>query len=253
MIIYNTKDLFKVHLGKKPILVTFPFSGGNSYSYRGLVEHMEDTFDIICTELPGRNSLLAMPLENNISKLVDFVLDTWIPPLNTDCQYIFYGHSMGGLMAFLAAKKIVKSNRLHPSHIVISGRGAPSIARKHVYHNLPSSEFWKKIQEMGGMSEELLRNDDIKEYFEPILRSDFAAVENYKHTYTTPLEVPISVFIGSEENISDHAVLQWQEETTVPVNFHKLTGNHFFIFDHIPEIVSYMKATITKSNLLYSH
>lgn len=242
MIIHNSKDLFNVSFGKKPILIMFPFGGGNTFSYRGLIEQLEDTFDIVCTELPGRHFFSNMPLETNMSKLVEFVYSAWISPLNLNRPYILFGHSMGGLMAYLVAKELSKKKKNLPAHMVISGRGAPSVSRKSLYHKLPSSEFFGVIEEMGGMSKELLKNEGFREYFEPIFRSDFAAVETYTYTGSEQLDIPMTVWAGTQENINVSAIQSWQKETTQPLTYERLEGNHFFIFEHIPYIASSLKS-----------
>ncbi|MCD7900424.1 MAG: thioesterase domain-containing protein [Bacteroides sp.] len=244
MVIHNSKELFNVSFGKKPILIMFPFGGGNTFSYRGMVEQLEDTFDIVCTELPGRHFLSGMPLENNMLRLVEFVYSTWISPLNLNRPYIFFGHSMGALIAYLITKELSRRKKKLPIHLVVSGRAAPSVSRKSMYHTLPSPEFFSVLEEMGGMSKELLENDGFREYFEPIFRSDFAAVETYIYTVGEQLEIPITVWTGTRENITENAAQAWQNETTVPLSFERMEGNHFFIFEHIPYIVSSLKSMV---------
>lgn len=244
MIIHRSADLFNLSYGKKTILVMFPFGGGNTYSYRGLIEHLEKTYDIVCVELPGRNYFMSEPLVANIDRLVEFVLKTWISPCMQNRPYVFYGHSMGALIAYELTKEIVRRNMSAPSHVIASGRAAPSVARKRILHDLPSAQFWDELKRMGGMPESLLQNEELCEYFEPIIRNDFKAVETYRYTSTMPLNIPMTVMSGSNENISKDALDLWKKETTGEIRFLEYSGNHFFLFDHIPEVVSSIEKVV---------
>lgn len=242
MIIHDNKELSAISSGRKPILILFPFAGGNTYSYRGLVEPLEAVFDIICTELPGRNLFMDMSLQDSIPGLVDFVCDTWIHPLDLNRPYILFGHSMGALMAYLVARDISRRGNIPlPSHIIAAGMKAPSITRNDLLHHLPSAGFWKKVEAMGGIPKELSESEEVKKYFEPILRSDFTAVETYTYTARAPLDIPITVMAGTDD-IDLQSLLPWQKETVRPVSFYRWEGNHFFIFNHIPRIVSCLES-----------
>ncbi|MDQ6813905.1 MAG: thioesterase domain-containing protein [Bacteroidota bacterium] len=151
--------------------------------------------------------------------------------------YALYGHSMGAKVAYLLAKRIQQENRPLPVHLFISGTDAPSIPnKKTIRYLLPKEEFITSIKEMGGLPDEVLQNQELLEYFEPILRADFKASESYVHKVALPLNIPITVLTGDQEDLEQDDVREWQNETTVPVKFHKFAGNHFFIFHHQKEI-----------------
>jgi surfactin synthase thioesterase subunit len=110
--------------------------------------------------------------------------------------------------------------------------------------NLPSDQFRKEILEMGGTSAGVLSNDTLMDFFEPILRSDFEAVENYVYRPGNFLNIPITLFYGSqEEAVMDSAHL-WKLETSREFTERKMEGNHFFLFQHTSEMA------VCLSNLL---
>ncbi len=87
------------------------------------------------------------------------------------------------------------------------------------------------------MPEEILSSDELLDYYEPILRSDFKASENYVYENCSPFDIPVTVITGDEEDMETEDIELWQRETKHIVDFKRFPGNHFFIYDHVPEIV----------------
>ncbi len=78
-------------------------------------------------------------------------------------------------------------------------------------------------------------------YFEPILRSDFKLSEDFKYVEKIPFNIPVTVITGTEEDMEMEDIRLWQKETTCTVDFKRMPGKHFFIFQHafkIMEIIS---------------
>jgi surfactin synthase thioesterase subunit len=186
-------------------------------------------------EYMGRGARIKEDFANDIGEVIDDLYQKMEPLLNQ--PYAIYGHSMGAKVAYLLAKRIQQEDKRPPLHLFISGTDAPSIPnRKPARHLLPSEEFITSIKEIGGLPDEVLQNQELLEYFEPILRADFKASETYVHKITAPLSLPITVMVGDKEDMEEEDILEWQSETTIPVSFRTFPGNHFFIFEHEKEI-----------------
>ena len=237
MIIHDSNKLSEL-TPSKPRLIVLPFAGGNSYSYKDLFPKWETNYDIICPEIPGRGLLAGEPLLGDLHEITDFIYSQWITPQNLTKKYVLYGHSMGALLAYLLLQKINQNQLPLPAHVIVSGRTGPSIPKEEILHSLPSSDFWEKLQKLGGIPELILSEKELREYFEPILRSDFKAVETYSYTPVPPIDANITVMYGSEENMKSESLLTWEKESTRPVNFIEMPGNHFFIYENIDEITS---------------
>lgn len=223
----------------KKKLIMFPFAGGNSYSYQCLFTKLESHYDIICTELKGRGVYSDQESLENINSLVDELFDTWIKKIINSCNnYVFYGHSMGALISYLLCHKIAQNKMKLPDKMILSGRGAPACVREKITYNLPELEFKIELKSLGGITDDILNDDELLEYFIPILRADFKAVETYEHIIREKLSIPITVITGKDEQISDSEILAWQDETNAKVDFFQLEGNHFFIYKNISKLCS---------------
>jgi surfactin synthase thioesterase subunit len=147
---------------------------------------------------------------------------------------------MGGLMSYLLTLKILENKKQAPSHLFITGTSGPSSTTRQEEKKrylLDKKEFIEEIKELDGMPEEILQNEELLHYFEPILRSDFKLSENYIYQQRDPLNIPITVITGTDEDMELNDIHLWQKETTCRVDFKRMSGKHFFIFNHAQTIV----------------
>ncbi|WP_034893909.1 thioesterase II family protein [Gillisia sp. Hel_I_29] len=226
------------------VLILFHFAGGNIFSLNKIKTSL--TFiDVKVVELPGRGKRVGKKLLNNIDDMVEDMYNQVVPIIKDYEYYYFFGHSMGALISFLLGHLIKsKLNRL-PSCLFISGRGGPSyIKESENLSVLPSLEFRKKLKELGGCPDELLVNEDLMSFFEPILRADFEAVENYEYKAFRPLETKIIALYGLDEEIDENQMLHWQKESTLPIEVIELPGDHFFIFKNVTLISNIIRQNI---------
>lgn len=224
------------------------FAGGNKYSYREYAEKAPSFLNIIALESPGRGARMREPLISDIHALVNDLYNQMSDRVD-ELPYAIYGHSMGGLVAYLLALKLIKNSHRAPLHLFITGTTGPSsLSRGEVKrHLLGKEEFIKEIKELGGMPDEILQNEELLQYFEPILRSDFMVSENYIHEDHEPLNIPFTVITGTEEDMELEDIHLWQKESTDRVDFKRLPGNHFFIYKYARDIVEII------AKKLYTH
>ncbi|QWR77291.1 thioesterase II family protein [Candidatus Magnetomonas plexicatena] len=217
-------------------LFCIPFAGGSSYSYRDFQAHLGDFIEIAPLELQGRGRKYGTPLQTNIHDMADGLYNQMQEKING--RYAFWGHSMGGWLAYLLVKKLTQEHKQLPEHLFITGCEAPSVEnRRRDRHKLQKNEFMELLKKYDGCPAEVLQNDELMELFEPIIRADFKAVETYEYEPpATLLNTPITVMRGLKEEISYRDVLMWQDETVHKIKLLQFPGSHFFIYEHILEI-----------------
>ncbi|GGB24200.1 hypothetical protein GCM10011511_55170 [Puia dinghuensis] len=169
--------------------------------------------------------------------------------------YALYGHSMGGLIACLLARKIVIENERPPVHIFVTGTEGPSAPSRieDKRHLLNKEDFLKEIKDLDGCPDELLNDVELLAHFEPILRSDFKASETYLYEEGEPLDIPFTVLTGTEENMELADIELWQKETRLSVDFRRLPGRHFFIFDHAETILKIIVEKLSNNQKFIRH
>jgi surfactin synthase thioesterase subunit len=229
-------------------LFCLAFAGGNKYSYRLLHTKAPSFINLITLEYPGRGQRIQEPLLDEL----DLIVNDLYQQIRKDIaitDYALYGHSMGALVVYLLALKLREEGLRLPSQIFLSGAAGPSAPcrlDKH-RHLLPKNEFIDELKHLGGMPAELLNNDELLEFLEPILRNDFKAIETYQYKESRPLDISFTVITGMEEEIPIEEVFLWQKETLINVDFKRMPGNHFFIFDHSDRLLEIIVKKVYKS------
>lgn len=87
----------------KQQLVLFPYLGGNKYSYLNIIEQLADLYEILVVTLPGHDGDESF-LCDNIDDLASILFGELKRKLREGV--IFFGHSLGALIAFAVATKV---------------------------------------------------------------------------------------------------------------------------------------------------
>lgn len=224
-------------------LFCFPFAGGGKQSYRRISEIAPDFITMIPIELPGRGTRISEALLYSLDEMVEDIFNQI--RLKIKSPYAIYGHSMGGLLSYLVSKFIIEKCMPKPDYLFITGCSAPSSKRDLNKHLLPKNEFIRELGKLGGSSDEILFNEDLMNFFEPIIRADFKAVETYRYRYTSPFDIPLTIITGEDEDIQPGDILAWQNETTAICKIKKLPGKHFFIFQNETALINQISKDIS--------
>ncbi len=216
----------------------FPYAGGSITSLRPLGEFVAPDTNLYVASLPGRSLRFGEAPVTRLPTLVNALAQAIEQTLPKD--FVLYGHSMGGILAFEIARELRRRNHPPPKALVVSGVSAPQLFGKppseHRY-NLPHDDFIDYLKELEGTPTEVLEHPELMEMMLPILRADFEICDTYRLTEDSPLDIPIHALFGKE----DHAVGQqgmqaWSAHTCSDFRFSEYEGGHFFINDHWADI-----------------
>jgi surfactin synthase thioesterase subunit len=212
-------------------LFSIPYAGGNAWSYRALERVVSPGISLVGLELPGRGRRGQEPLCSSLDELADDVF-TQLKSRALHERYAIYGHSMGALLAFAATHRIRQAGLPAPAALFLSGSSAPALLPERRRHLLPKAEFIVMLRELGGCPPQVLDDAEMLDFFEPILRSDFKAVETWQAPAATPLDVPFVVMAGDSDESPVADAAAWAAETTAACTLLEFSGDHFFILRH---------------------
>jgi medium-chain acyl-[acyl-carrier-protein] hydrolase len=138
---------------------------------------------------------------------------------------------MGALVSFELTRLLRQQNEISPVHLFVSGRRAPQIPDpKPPIHALPELEFIEELRRLNGTPEAVLENAELMQLLLPILRADFTVLETYVYTHQPPLDCPITVFGGLQDQEANPDELEaWREQTSASFSLQMFPGDHFFI------------------------
>jgi surfactin synthase thioesterase subunit len=164
--------------------------------------------------------------------------------------YALLGHSLGGVVAFEVARRLVRSGFVMPARLCITGTAAPHIPRRERIHHLPDDEFVEKVVSYGGVPPEVLESDELLSLVLPIVRSDFQHIEEYDHQDDEPLPIPISVFGGLEDDaVPTVDLLGWSVHTSKSFRCRFYRGGHFFLHDPRLPVIADVESDVSASSV----
>lgn len=233
-------------------LFCLPHAGGSASTYLSWSKLMDNKVDLIPLEYPGRGFRAKEPLCKTIKEIVESVYEVIITKLDDKEDYILFGHSMGSLIAYELAYKLIDNGHKKPHHIILSGGKAPQRRiEKKENHKLSNENFEDFVLRYGGkQTDKIFENKELKDYFIPILRSDIKIVEEY--LYRKPaylLESNLSILIGEDDESTPwEEIKEWSEVTTKSCQFYYFKGGHFFIQEHPHQVISQINYIIDSDN-----
>lgn len=215
--------------GARLRLFCFPYAGGKALTYRAWPEGLPPAVEVWALRPPG---VFGGRLRQPFTSLMPMVEETAAAIRETlDRPFAFFGHSMGALIGFELTRLLRREGAPLPIHLFVSGRRAPQIPDPTPpTYNLPHDEFLEELRLLNGTPREVFEHPELLELMIPHLRADFEVVQTYVYREEPPLEIPISVYGGTEdEEVGVKDLEGWREQTTASFSLGMLPGDHFFL------------------------
>jgi medium-chain acyl-[acyl-carrier-protein] hydrolase len=112
-------------------------------------------------------------------------------------------------------------------------------------HGLPDGEFVAELANLKGTPEGVLADQELMDLLLPVLRADFAVCETYVYQPGEPVDCPISVFGGlNDEELSQEDFAAWKEQTRDAFSLKMLPGGHFFVQSAREHVLPAMRETV---------
>jgi surfactin synthase thioesterase subunit len=226
-------------------LFCFPSAGAGAAAFRDWQELLSPDVEVVGVRLPGRESRFGEAPFDDVGPLID-ALEPIIRP-HLDIPFAFFGHSMGGLVAFETARRLRRSGAPEPLHLFVSGRRAPDAPEpRPPMRHLDDVGFLAELQERyGELPGEVVDDEMFQKVFLRCLRADITLVETHVHRPGVRLEFPITGFCGSDDSVAGVSLMEpWREHTRGGFRLVVLPGGHFFLNDAVSGVTSEVAATL---------
>ncbi len=217
-------------------LFCLPYAGGSASSFRTWSNNLPLTVEVCLIELPGRGTQIRSVPFTQLEPLVQAIAQVLLPYL--DKPFALFGHSMGAIVSFELARLLRRQYEREPVHLFVSGRRAPQIPPLQPdIHTLSEPAFLDRLRRLYGTPKAVLENAELMQLLLPTLRADFAVIETYTYAAEPPLNCPITVFGGLQDDEVGLDDLQgWRRHTNASFSLQLLPGDHFFLHS-APELL----------------
>jgi len=218
-------------------LVCFPHAGGAAPYFVPVARAMAGGTDVLAVQYPGRQERRNEPCLDSIDALARAAVDALAPWL--DRPVTLFGHSMGAMVAFEAARLLEAEGRA-PRGLVVSGRRAPACVRPapDLVHLQDDEGLMAEIRRLNGTDERILADEELLRMILPVIRGDYRAVEGYRYRPGPPLACPVLALIGdADPQVTREEARSWAEHTTGPFDMTVFPGGHFYLNSHADAVI----------------
>lgn len=223
-------------------LLCFPYAGAGANVFNGWSRWMPSGVELVAATYPGRESRAGEPALHCLAEVVEDLGRAIKDYL--DLPYVFFGHSMGALVAYELARRLGE-HRL-PEHVFVSGARAPHCPRAEELHALPPPDFLRSLIRLGGFPPEALAEPELIAYALPILRADFTACETHIPDLGTCVRFPLTAMGGIDDPRVDAGHVEaWRAVSSVGFASRMYSGGHFFLRDHGMDVATQVLAPLS--------
>lgn len=216
-------------------LFCFPFAGGGISTYTPWAKYFKTDAEVFAAQLPGRGTRFSEAPIAELQTLIGSLAQAISPLMDRPC--VFFGHSMGAILAYELCLKLHREDRTLPSILMLSACSPPHIQAEKPgpLHTLPSAEFWQAVRAINGTPSEVLKNTELLALIEPALRADFKIACDWRQQNNTSrpvLPVSLKLFGGlQDKSVSRENLSAWGDYSLNTAQSQMLKGDHFFIND----------------------
>ena len=220
-------------------LVCFPYAGGAATTYHGW--SVGDDVEVHAISLPGRSIRLREPLIRDLCALADAIsaeLAALEGPL------VFYGHSMGALLAWETAHRLIAAGRSDLIGLAVAARGSPDSPRLvESVVGLDDRGLVRALGQIYGADLKAFADPELAALVIPAVRADLAMLDAWQHVPRPPLPIRMLALGGTTDISAPRGVVEgWRAFTTGGFESGFFPAGHFFLETHRAEVLALLAA-----------
>ena len=209
-------------------LFCFPYAGGSEATFRTWQQNLPDSVEVVPIQLPGRGTRMKEPALARLAPMVQALSQSLRPEM--EMPFAFFGHSMGGLIAFELTRQLRRDGGPLPVHLFISAKSCPKEVDDLDTDEISDEDLIDTLRSYEGTPREVLENAELMRLLLPVIRSDMALCHTYVCDPEPPLRCPITAFGGLRDRKSGRKCLEgWQNYTTGRFTLRMFPAGHFFL------------------------
>ncbi|OOK81867.1 alpha/beta hydrolase fold family protein [Mycobacterium kansasii] len=147
--------------GKSPTLYIFPHAGGTAKDYVAFSREFSGDLKRIAVQYPGQNDRYGLPPLESIPGLADEVFAMMKPTAPIGDPVIFFGHSMGGMLAFEVALRF-QSAGYRILALFVSATSAPGHIRYKQLEGFSDNEMLDLVARATGTNPDFFADEEFR-------------------------------------------------------------------------------------------
>ncbi|MEH0420861.1 thioesterase II family protein [Streptomyces sp. B21-083] len=228
-------------------LVCLPYAGAGASFYRPWTALAGAELEIVALQLPGRERLIDEEPYTDVHRAVDGLLAQLRARLGAEGGRVaLFGHSLGAVLAYELAHRLTAEPGVEPVHLFVSGSPAPGKGRAGRATGLSDDEFLARVGEFAGYRHPAFDDPEMRELLLPALRADVEMHENHTPSTELPLDLPLTVLRGQDDELVDHDdAVSWSKSTARDFTYVELPGGHMYLTEVAPALLHVIASKLT--------
>ncbi|MET8982224.1 alpha/beta fold hydrolase [Streptomyces sp. NPDC004539] len=223
-------------------LLCLPYAGAGASFYRPWTALAGEGLEIVPLQLPGRERLIDDEPYRNVSAAVDGLMDQLAPDGG---RFALFGHSLGAILAYELAHRLVESPGVEVVHLFASGSPEPADGRDRHATGLSDDEFLDRVAEFAGYRHPALDDPEMRDMILPTLRADVEMHESYTPGTDRPLDAPLTVVRGEDDDLVTYDDAEaWTKVAGRDFEHVEVPGGHMYLVDAAPALVRLIASTV---------
>jgi surfactin synthase thioesterase subunit len=229
-----------------PALICLPHAGGAASAYLPLARALAPRVEVLAVQYPGRQDRRRERAVEDIGEFADMVAEA-ARGLG-DRPFALFGHSMGALIGYEAARRLERGAGNGMSALFVSGRSAPG-PRPNPRDLLDGdAALIAEIRRLGGTGAQVFDDPELMGMVLPALRADYRALSRYRWTPGEPLRCPLTVLLGeSDPVVSAAGAAAWRELTSGQTRLISFPGGHFYLDEQVSGVARVLSAALGRA------
>lgn len=217
------------------ILLLCHHAGGSALSYMPWVQALSEDWLPVFLEMPGRGLNKGEPVKD-----WETVVNEVVPHLEALCKgrpLSIFGHSMGGLVAYMLASALQNKASVKLSNVVISGIG-PDAYQRFAQPEV-AEDFYRRMEGPDLVPAAIQENPEAMAHYRRTLRDDGDLIKAFRPSDI--LHVPVGLCTGDgDSHVPPEAMEAWKSYVAMP-QFRTFAGDHFYWRHAIEALVSFLQ------------
>jgi len=196
------------------VLYAFGQAGTGAAGWAGLRQELAGEVELRAARLAGRESRFGeQPAATISAQVADLLADLADLIASDNRRYLLLGLCSGAVTAFESARGLQQLGVRQPDALVVVDQVAPAeLAGLADPVHLFSPRTFRQWCLTTLTDRPELADDEVFEFFAPVLRADFSALSTYAYAPGGPLPSPVVVLAGDDADLTQYA--RWGEVTS---------------------------------------
>jgi len=223
-------------------LVCFPGAGSGANLFRRWLDVLPPTIELVVAQYPGHEDRYNEAFISDMAELTDEIARD---VSGIGAPMAFFGHSLGGTIAFEVALRLRPRFPLPVVRLFVSARKAPVDCHPTGHAFMADAEM-KRAYFRILTEAELPMEDELWQSMELAIRNDLLLSDRYQYLAGSRLTCPITAIIAEQDEsaLTLAEVQHWADCTVVGFDSHALPGRHRYWLDDPQTLISFIEGKL---------